>query len=62
MKKRQVGPTSSVNEAIEKILIEKKISSKINYDVLKSLNSTNTQNDSGEAIDTGSLIQPNLKR
>lgn len=45
-KKKQIGPVSSVGEAIEKILKEKKISSKINYDVLKSLNSAFTQRDS----------------
>lgn len=44
-KKKQIGPASSVGEAIEKILIEKKISSKINYDVLKSLNSAPSQNE-----------------
>lgn len=35
-----MGPTSSAGEAIEKILQEKKVSLKINYDVLKSLNAT----------------------
>lgn len=38
-KKANIGPSNSAGEAIEKILQEKKISSKINYDVLKSLNS-----------------------
>ncbi|KAJ8924186.1 hypothetical protein NQ315_006977, partial [Exocentrus adspersus] len=37
-KKAAIGPTNSAGEAIEKILQEKKISSKINYEVLKSLN------------------------
>ncbi|XP_014218499.1 transcription factor IIIB 90 kDa subunit [Copidosoma floridanum] len=39
-------PANSANEAIEKMLKEKRISSKINYEVLKSLNvglNTNTQ-------------------
>ncbi|KAK4885158.1 hypothetical protein RN001_001429 [Aquatica leii] len=36
-KKQQVGPASSAGEAIEKMLQEKKVSSKINYEVLKSL-------------------------
>ncbi|XP_076267439.1 brf RNA polymerase III subunit isoform X2 [Rhynchophorus ferrugineus] len=42
LKKGTMGPTNSAGEAIEKIIQEKKISTKINYDVLKSLNSTNT--------------------
>ncbi|CAH0550097.1 unnamed protein product [Brassicogethes aeneus] len=37
-RKNKIGPVNSAGEAIEKILQEKKISSKINYDVLKSLN------------------------
>lgn len=36
-KKKPIGPSSSAGEAIEKMLQEKKISSKINYDILKSL-------------------------
>lgn len=36
-KKQTMGPASSAGEAIEKILQEKRISSKINYDVLKTL-------------------------
>lgn len=36
-KKKQMEPSSTAGEAIEKILQEKKISSKINYDILKSL-------------------------
>ncbi|GJQ76666.1 putative DNA-templated transcriptional preinitiation complex assembly [Trypoxylus dichotomus] len=39
-RKPNVGPSSSAGEAIEKMLQEKKISTKINYEVLKSLNST----------------------
>ncbi|CAG9862358.1 unnamed protein product [Phyllotreta striolata] len=37
-KKKAIGPLNSAGEAIEKILQEKKVSTKINYDVLKSLN------------------------
>lgn len=37
VKKKVIGPSSTASEAIEKILQEKKISSKINYDILKSL-------------------------
>lgn len=36
-RKKQMEPSSTAGEAIEKILQEKKISSKINYDILKSL-------------------------
>lgn len=36
-KKQNTGPANSAGEAIEKILQEKRISSKINYDVLKTL-------------------------
>lgn len=36
-KKQNMGPASSAGEAIEKVLQEKKISTKINYEVLKTL-------------------------
>ena len=36
-KKVPTGPASTAGEAIEKMLVEKKISSKINYDVLRDL-------------------------
>lgn len=36
-KKQNTGPVNSAGEAIEKILQEKKISTKINYEVLKAL-------------------------
>lgn len=47
-KKQAVGPSNSAGEAIEKMLQEKKISSKINYDVLKSLNTALKQNETKE--------------
>lgn len=43
VRRKPLGPTNSAGEAIEKILQEKKISSKINYDVLKSLNASITK-------------------
>lgn len=49
-KRKPIGPTNSAGEAIEKILQEKKISSKINYDVLKSLNASITKNDNMEEV------------
>uniref|UniRef100_A0A182FPU4 Cyclin-like domain-containing protein n=2 Tax=Anopheles albimanus TaxID=7167 RepID=A0A182FPU4_ANOAL len=36
-KRKAIGPSSTAREAIEKILQEKKISNKINYDILKTL-------------------------
>lgn len=36
-KKKPQGPASTAGEAIEKMLVEKKISSKINYEVLRGL-------------------------
>ncbi|XP_034659868.1 transcription factor IIIB 90 kDa subunit [Drosophila subobscura] len=36
-RKKIIGPSSTAGEAIEKMLQEKKISSKINYDILKTL-------------------------
>ncbi|XP_053984946.1 transcription factor IIIB 90 kDa subunit isoform X2 [Hylaeus volcanicus] len=54
--KNQV-PANSAGEAIEKMLQEKKISSKINYEVLKSLNVTiNTSNK--EQQKTEDFVQP----
>ncbi|XP_023311400.1 transcription factor IIIB 90 kDa subunit [Anoplophora glabripennis] len=44
-RKKAIGPANSAGEAIEKILQEKKISSKINYDVLKSLNAATLKNE-----------------
>lgn len=36
-RKRNIGPSQTAGEAIEKMLQEKKISNKINYDILKAL-------------------------
>lgn len=48
-KKQPTGPSHSAGEAIEKMLQGKKISSKINYEVLKSLSAAPTKTDvSGE--------------
>ncbi|CAG9820436.1 unnamed protein product [Phaedon cochleariae] len=41
-KRKAIGPANSAGEAIEKIVQEKKISTKINYDVLKSLSAAPT--------------------
>lgn len=37
VRKRNIGPSNTASEAIEKMLQEKKISNKINYDILKTL-------------------------
>jgi transcription factor IIIB subunit 2 len=42
-KKKPIGPSSTPGEAIEKMLQEKKISTKINYDILKSLTEPQVQ-------------------
>ncbi|KAJ3638868.1 hypothetical protein MTP99_002197 [Tenebrio molitor] len=48
VRRKPMGPTNSAGEAIEKILQEKKISSKINYDVLKSLNASINKTDTAQ--------------
>lgn len=42
-KKKTIGPSSNALDAIQKVLQEKKISSKINYDILKSLTAPNPE-------------------
>ncbi|XP_025833129.1 transcription factor IIIB 90 kDa subunit isoform X2 [Agrilus planipennis] len=46
----QTGPSSSATEAIEKILQGKKVSSKINYDVLKTLNALKPEGDGEKEV------------
>uniref|UniRef100_A0A182IY06 Cyclin-like domain-containing protein n=1 Tax=Anopheles atroparvus TaxID=41427 RepID=A0A182IY06_ANOAO len=73
-KKKHIGPSPSAREAIEKILQEKKISTKINYDILKTLTddtaaTTSTsdatiiekQEESGD-IDVLSRVRPKLEK
>merc|ERR1719158_422827 len=47
-RKRKHRQSGTAVEAIEKMAIEKKISTKINYDILKKLNVVNQQSDSNE--------------
>uniref|UniRef100_A0A6M2DIB7 B-related factor 1 n=1 Tax=Xenopsylla cheopis TaxID=163159 RepID=A0A6M2DIB7_XENCH len=47
-KKKSIGPSATAAEAIEKMLQEKKISSKINYDILKSLTQSTLAEDSNK--------------
>lgn len=51
-KKQTAGPANSTGEAIEKMLQEKRISSKINYDVLKRLTAlpVKSEADSGSTV------------
>lgn len=50
-RRKVIGPSSTAGEAIEKILQEKKISTKINYDILKSLTATEEAKAEAEAAD-----------
>lgn len=56
-KKKQIGPSQTAGEAIEKMLQEKKISSKINYDILKTL----TEPKSDEVIIIEGDVKPDTK-
>ncbi|XP_017778266.1 PREDICTED: transcription factor IIIB 90 kDa subunit isoform X2 [Nicrophorus vespilloides] len=65
--KKNLAPSGSAGEAIEKMLQEKRISSKINYDVLKSLTTPsahgeNSTEPSSPSVDSGSLIRFDYKR
>lgn len=50
-RKKHIGPSNTAGEAIEKMLQEKKISSKINYDILKTL--TEPQTDEAKKVNEG---------
>lgn len=43
---KKIGPSNTAGEAIEKMLQEKKISSKINYDILKTLTASTSEDTS----------------
>lgn len=45
-RKKNIGPSNTAGEAIEKMLQEKKISTKINYEILKALTAPSAINDS----------------
>ncbi|XP_037913725.1 transcription factor IIIB 90 kDa subunit [Hermetia illucens] len=51
-KRRTIGPSNTAGEAIEKMLQEKKISSKINYDILKTLTEPSTITQSTSEAET----------
>lgn len=62
-KKKPIGPSSSAGEAIEKMLQEKKISSKINYDILKSLTAPAEKEDQpAEIVTKTEAITPVMPR
>ncbi|CAO1424732.1 unnamed protein product [Diamesa serratosioi] len=54
-RKKNIGPSNSAGEAIEKMLQEKKISSKINYDILKTLTAKNEAEDVVTVMDIESM-------
>lgn len=58
-KKKQIGPSQTAGEAIEKMLQEKKISSKINYDILKTL--TEPKSDGPSEIIIEDDMKPDTK-
>lgn len=62
VRRKPMGPTNSAGEAIEKILQEKKISSKINYDVLKSLNASFTKPEPVSEEEQKTALSPPAKR
>ncbi|XP_055376716.1 transcription factor IIIB 90 kDa subunit [Condylostylus longicornis] len=49
--RKKIGPSNTAGEAIEKMLQEKKISTKINYDILKALTAPKTNNNAEEKTD-----------
>ncbi|XP_030369291.1 transcription factor IIIB 90 kDa subunit isoform X2 [Scaptodrosophila lebanonensis] len=51
-RRKPIGPSTTAGEAIEKMLQEKKISNKINYDILKTL--TEGMGAAGEPVASGS--------
>lgn len=53
-RKKPIGPSSTALDAIQKVLQEKKISSKINYDILKSLTAPAAEKD--EPLDVKPII------
>lgn len=48
-RKKPIGPSSTALDAIQKVLQEKKISTKINYDILKSLTTTTASTDDAKS-------------
>ncbi|KAL0115074.1 hypothetical protein PUN28_010569 [Cardiocondyla obscurior] len=60
--KKHKTPANTAGEAIEKMLQEKKISSKINYEVLKNLNNQQQSNQELLASNTSELDAINFKK
>lgn len=59
-RKKPIGPSSNALDAIQKVLQEKKISSKINYDILKSLTAPVPEIEATETADLTPLIDETL--
>lgn len=65
-RKKIIGPSTTAGEAIEKMLQEKKISTKINYDILKTLteggaSSSNNASNSDNAATSSGIIKQEVK-
>ncbi|XP_058980034.1 transcription factor IIIB 90 kDa subunit [Musca domestica] len=65
-RKKIIGPSTTAGEAIEKMLQEKKISTKINYDILKTLteggaSSSNNASSSDNAPTSSGIIKQEVK-
>ena len=52
------GPASTAGEAIEKMLVEKKISSKINYEVLRGLETSQSSKPAAPVIPVSEPVLP----
>lgn len=59
-RKKPIGPSSTALDAIQKVLQEKKISSKINYDILKSLTAPEKEAEATEEVELKPLIDETL--
>ncbi|XP_055908053.1 transcription factor IIIB 90 kDa subunit [Eupeodes corollae] len=55
-RKKHIGPSSTPGEAIKKMLQEKKISTKINYDILKTLTSVSKGEEDTTATETTTAV------
>lgn len=66
-KRKTIGPSNTAGEAIEKMLQEKKISNKINYDILKTLtqdtrpDETANESEKGQEQDSIDILRTKIK-
>lgn len=59
-RKKNIGPSNTAGEAIEKMLQEKKISSKINYEILKTLTAPSTTHIDTDSAAVSSEMKPDI--